>query len=438
MNTSEKYEIADLVIKHALKCGADEVAVAISDSASSHIEIREQKIDRLQESISNGLSLTLYVEKKYSSHSTNHLKKEELLKFVEGAVAATKYLAEDEFRYLPDPERYYKGGGVDLKTMDPSISTIDARTKIELARQAENEIYGSDERIVSISASYDDTVSNDVFVTSNGFKGESVGSFAGISASVSVKGETGRPSDYWGEYSLYFDELIKTGIGKTALERTLKKLNPKKISSGKYSMIVDNMVVGNILGPFIAALYGSSMYQKNSFLIGKTGTKVASEKLSITDDPLMISGFGSRHFDQEGIKAVKGEIIENGVLKNYYIGTYYGRKLNLPPTTISPSNLLFRKGDKDQAALIKSVKKGVLVTGFNGGNCNGSTGDFSYGIEGFLIEKGEIVHPVNEMNISGNMIDFWNTLAEIGNDPYKYGSYLTPTMLFDNTDFSGL
>jgi PmbA protein len=438
MNTNEKYEIADLVIKHALKCGADEVAVAISDSASSHIEIREKKIDRLQESISNGLSLTLYVEKKYSSHSTNHLKKEELLKFVEGAVAATKYLSEDEFRYLPDPERYYKGGGEDLKTMDPSISTIDARTKIELARQAENEIYGSDERIVSISASYDDSVSNDVFVTSNGFKGESVGSFAGISASVSVKGETGRPSDYWGEYSLIFADLIKTGIGKTALARTLKKLDPKKISSGKYSMIVDNMVVPNILGPFIAALYGSSMYQKNSFLIGKSGTKVASEKLSITDDPLLLSGFGSRHFDQEGINAEKREVIEDGVLRNYFIGTYYGRKLNLPPTTINPSNLLFRKGDKDQAALIKSVKKGVLVTGFNGGNCNGSTGDFSYGIEGFLIEKGEIVHPVNEMNISGNMIDFWNTLAEIGNDPYKYSPYLTPTMLFDNTDFSGL
>jgi len=438
MNTNEKYEIADLVIKHALKNGADEVAVAISDSASSHIEIREQKIDRLQESISNGLSLTLYVEKKYSSHSTNHLKKAELLKFVEGAVAATKYLSEDEFRYLPDPERYYTGGGEDLKTMDSTISTIDAKIKIDLARQAENEIFGSDERIVSISTNYDDSISNDVFVTSNGFKGESNGSFAGLSASVSVKGETGRPSDYWGEYSLYFADLIKTGIGKTALERTLKKLDPRKIASGKYQMLVDNMVVGNLLGPFISALYGSSMYQKNSFLIGKANTKVAGEILSITDDPLMVRGFGSRHFDQEGIKAVKREIVENGVLRNYFIGTYYGRKLNLPPTTISTSNLFFRTGDKDQTALIRSVSKGVLVTGFNGGNCNGSTGDFSYGIEGFLIEKGQIVHPVNEMNISGNMIDFWNTLAEVGNDPYKYGAYLTPSMLFDKTDFSGL
>ena len=438
MNTNEKYEIADLVIKHAIKNGADEVAVAISDSASSHIEIREQKIDRLQESISNGLSLSLYVQKKYSSHSTNHLKKDDLLKFVEGAVAATKYLSEDEFRYLPDSERYYKGGGEDLRTMDSSINLLDPKSKIELARQTENEIFGTDDRIISITASYDDSVSSDVFVTSNGFRGESNGSFAGLSASVSIKGETGRPQDYWGEYSIHFDDLVKSGIGKKALERTIRKLDPRKISSGKYQMIVDNMAVGNLLGPFISALYGSSMYQKNSFLTGRANTKVASEILTINDDPLLPKGFGSRHFDQEGINAVKREVLDSGVLKNYFIGTYYGRKLNLPPTTIGPSNLVFKSGDNDLAALVKSVKKGVFVTGFNGGNCNGSTGDFSYGIEGFLVENGEIKYPVNEMNISGNMKEFWNTLIAIGNDPYKFGSFLTPTMLFDNTDFSGL
>jgi len=438
MNTTEKYEIADLVIKHAIKCGADQVAVAINDSASRHIEIREQKIDRLQESISNGLNLTLYVEKKYSSHSTNLLKKEELLKFVEGAVAATRYLSEDEFRYLPDADLYYKGGGVDMKTADLAINSLDAKTKIDLARQAESEIYGTDPRIISITTSYDDSVGSDILVTSNGFKGENTGSYAGISASVSVKGETGRPSDYWGEYSIFFDNLIKTGIGKTALERTIKKLDPKKITSGKYQMVVDRLVVQNLLGPFISAMFGSSMYQKNSFLIGKINTQVASDKLTLEDDPLKISGWGSRHFDAEGLNAQKRTIIENGILKNYYIGTYYGRKLDLKPTSINPSNIVFKTGDKDLNGLVKSVSKGVLVTGFNGGNCNGSTGDFSYGIEGFLVEKGEIVHPVNEMNISGNMNDFWKTLTEVGNDPYPYSTYLTPSMLFDKTDFSGL
>jgi PmbA protein len=438
MDTNEKYEIADLVIKHALKNGANQVAVAIGDSSSRHIEIREKKIDRLQESISNGLTLTLYVEKKYSTHTTNRLKKEDLLKFVEEAIAATRYLSEDEFRYLPEKELYYKGDGTDLKISDPAINALDSKAKIDLAKQAENEIYGTDDRIISITTSYDDSVSNDILVTSNGFKGENGSSYAGISASVSVKGKTGRPSDYWGEYSIYFDNLIKTGIGKKALERTLRKLDSQKIVSGKYTMIVDSIVGGNMIGPLISAMNGSAMYQKNSFLIGKENKKIGSDKLSIVDDPLLLSAFGSRHFDNEGLNAVKRNIIEDGVLRNFYIGTYYGRKLGMKPTSSSTSNVIFKNGDKDLNGLIKSVDKGILVTGFNGGNCNGATGDFSYGIEGFLIEKGAIVHPVNEMNISGNMNDFWNTLLELGNDPYKYSSFMTPSMVFDKTDFSGL
>ena len=438
MNTNEKYEIAALVIKHALKSGADQVAVSISDNTSRRIEIREQKIDRLQESIGNSLKIDLYVEKKYSSHSTNLLKKEELLKFVENAVAATRYLSEDEFRYLPDKELYFKGSDIDLKTADLTLNSIDPKTKIDIARLAEEEIYGTDDRIISISTRYWDNDGSDILVTSNGFKGESRNTGSGIFATVSVKGETGRPQDYCYDFSIYFNKLKKTGIGKTALERTLRKLNPKKIQSGKYTMIVDKLVAPNLLGPVVSALYGSSIYQKNSFLIDKVNQKIGSEKFSFYDDPLMLSGLGSRHFDNEGLNSVRRDIVEDGVLRNYYIGTYYGRKLNLNPTTGSPSNIIFKTGDKDMNGLVKSVKKGVLVTGFNGGNCNGSTGDFSYGIEGFLVENGEIKHPVNEMNISGNMKDFWNTLIEAGNDPNLFDNAMVPSLMFDKTDFSGL
>ena len=438
MNTSEKYEIAELVIKHALKNGADQVAVSIDDSTSRRIEIREKKIDRLEESIGNRLTVNLYVDKKFSSHSTNLLKKEDLMKFIEGAIGATRYLSEDEFRYLPDKELYYKGGGNDLKILDKSINEIDPKTKIDLAKAIENEIYGTDDRIISISTNYEDDISYQVLADSNGFKGDSGMSYVGLTAIVSMAGETGRPVAYEYDSNIFFDKLVKSGQGKLALEKAIKKLNPKKILSGKYQMVVDRLVVPNLLRPFISALYSSSMYQKNSFLIGKINTKVASERLSMTDDPLLISGFGSRLFDSEGLNAVKREIVTNGILNNYYVGTYYGRKLNLQPTTANPSNIIFKNGDKDMNDLVKSVKKGVLVTGFNGGNCNGSTGDFSYGIEGFLIEKGELIHPVNEMNISGNMNDFWNTLADVGNDPNPYDNVMAPSMLFDNTDFSGL
>lgn len=438
MDINEKYKIADLVLNCALDNGATQAAVHINDNSGRNIEIRERKIDKLQESIANSLTVDLYVNKKYSSHSTNLLKEVELLKFIKEAVAATHYLAEDEFRYLPEKELYYTGKGEDLKILDTTLNSLESKNKIDLARNVEEEVYGVDKRIISITSYYSDNVNSMILVDSNGFRGESAGSFTGIAAEVSVKDNKGRPSDYWGEYSIFFDKLIKTGIGKKALERALRKSNPEKVASGKYKIIVENIVAGNLLNPFISALYGSSMYQKNSFLTGKINTKVASDKLSFCDDPLIISGFGSRYFDNEGLKAVKRDVVEQGILRNYFIDTYYGRKLNLAPTSGSTSNLVFKTGSSGLEELVKSVDKGILVTGFNGGNCNGATGDFSYGIEGFYILKGKIIHPVSEMNISGNMKEFWNTLVEVGNDPYQYSSWLTPSLLFEDTDVSGI
>lgn len=437
MDTIEKYKTAELVINYALDNGASQVAVHINDNTSTQVEIRERKIDRLQESIGNSLSADLYVDNKYSSHKTNLLKEKELLKFIKEAIIATRFLSKDEFRYLPSRELYYTGGGPDLKTFDPLLNSLDSKNKIDLARKTEEEVFGTDKRIISVTSYYSDNVRNMILADSNGFRGESTRSITGVAAEVSVKDEKGRPSDYWTEYNIFFDKLKKEGAGKKALERALRKLNPGKTASGKYTIIVENIVAGNLLNTLIKALYGSSLYQKNSFLAGKINTKVASEKLTFHDDPLMMSGFGSRYFDNEGLKLIKRDIVDKGILRNYYIDTYYGRKLDLPPTSGNTSNIVFETGSNDLDGMVKSVGKGILITGFNGGNCNGATGDFSYGIEGFYISKGIIIHPVNEMNITGNMNEFWNRLIEVGNDPYPFSSRLTPSMMFEDIDVSG-
>lgn len=438
MNTNEKYTLADLVIEHALKNGAEQVSVTIYDNRSTDIEIRDQKIDSLKESNRSNLSIDIYVDKKYSAHSTNRMKKEELFRFIDEAIAATRYLAEDEFRTLPDPALYYKGGGPDLNIFDPKVDSIDAKTKIELANQVLNEAYKKDERIISVSSYYSDSITNWVQITSNGFRGDSGNSNVSLTVEVSVKSETGRPSDYWYENSLFFDKLPVTGIGKRALERTLKKIDPKKIASGKYPVIIENRVSRNIAGPIYNALQGSSLYQKQSFLIGKENKSIASPLLTVYDDPFIQSGAGSRLFDNEGLAMNKRAIIEKGVLKSYYIDTYYGKKLGTKPTSGSSSNGVFNGGARSLDEMIKTLKKGVLITGFIGGNCNGSTGDFSYGFEGYLIENGLIVHPVNEMNISGNMTQFWFNLVELGNDVRENDSIRIPSLMFKDVDLSGI
>ena len=437
MTKQEKYDLAKWAINHALEKGAQQVSVSISNNRSSSVDVREEKIDKLEQAIESGLSIRLFVDKKYSSHSTNRLNKQELEHFIEEAIAGTRFLSEDEFRTLPDPSLYFKGQVTDLKILDADFDKHDPQEKIDLAFKAEKEVKGQDERIISVSTGYYDTMSERVMVTSNGFEGDTANSYYGLNASVSVKGGDARPESGWSESAIFFDKLEKSGIGIKALERALKKIGQGKVDSGKMDMIVENRMVSRIFSPLVSALSGSAIQQKNSFLVDKLGEKVFSEKLTITDDPFIPAGRGSRLFDGEGLATQKRPVFEGGVVKNYYIDTYYGKKLNMQPTSGSNTNLVCNTGPYNLEGLVASVEKGILVTGFNGGNCNGTTGDFSYGIEGFLIEKGKIVKPVSEMNITGNMIELWSGIGELGNDVYQNSSWLMPSILFNGVDFSG-
>ncbi|MFA9393002.1 MAG: TldD/PmbA family protein [Prolixibacteraceae bacterium] len=438
MTKAEKYKLAKWAMEHALKNGAQQSSVSISDSKSSSIDIRDEKIDKLETSIENGLSIELYVDHKYSKHSTNRLVKEELARFIEQAIEGTRYLSEDEFRALPDPSLYYKGDGPDLNTYDPQIDQVEPETKIEIAKALEKEVLGKDERIISVTTSYYDGESGRVMVTSNGFEGDYQKTYFGVGASVSVQSGDSRPSAGWYESKIHFDKLNKTGAGAIALDKALQKVGQKKIGTEKLPMLVENRQLGRLLGPVISALNGSAIQQKDSFLIDKLGQKVVSEKLSIIDDPFLPSGNASKLFDGEGLATKKRNIITQGVLNTYFIDNYYANKMGAAPTGGSTSNLVFDLGDQTMDEMISNIKRGILVTGFNGGNCNGTTGDFSYGIEGFLIEDGARTQAISEMNITGNMLVLWSSINAVGNDAYENSSWLTPSVLFNDVDFSGI
>lgn len=439
MTIAEKYKLAKWAMQHALDNGAQEVSVNIFDSNSSSVEVRDEKIDKLEQANQAGLSIRLMVDKKYSAHSTNRLgNKRELQKFIEEAIKGTRYLSEDEFRTLPDPDLYYKGGGDDLKTFDNNFTDIDPQQKIDAAFAVEKEVVGSDDRIISVTASYYDGINNTVMVTSNGFEGDTSNTYYGINASVSVSDGDARPQSFWGESAIFYNGLKTEGIGRKALKRALRMIGQEKIKSGRMPMIIENRLASQSLGPLISALNGSAIQQKNSFLIDKLGERVGSDKLTIIDDPFIISGRGSRLFDGEGLALKKRPVFEKGILRTYYIDTYYGKKLGMDPTTGGTTNLVFEPGERNMEEMTASLKRGILVTGFNGGNTNGTTGDFSYGIEGFLVEDGKIIQPVSEMNISGNMKKLWMKLAEVGNDVYENSSWRTPSLMFNDVDFSGL
>lgn len=439
MISNENKKLAQWAMDYALKNGCQAAKVSLYSGSNTSFELRDAQMDKLQQASESRMSLFLYVDGRYGTYSTNRLDKKELESFIRNGVESTRYLAEDEARVLPDASRYYKGGKPDLQLLDPQFSAVNPDNKVALAQAIAEEALGKDPRIISVESSYGDGDGFSYQITSNGFEGETQQSWYSLSASVAVKGEgEARPSSYWYESSLYLDKLVKEGVGQKALERTLQKIGQKKTKSGRYTMVVDPMNSGQLLRPMLSAIFGSALQQKNSFLLDKLGQKVGSDKFTLLDEPHLIGASGARYFDSEGVATERRSVFDKGVLKTYYIDTYNAKKMGVDPTIANPSVLVMQEGDKDLGGLVAGVDHGILVTGFNGGNSNSSTGDFSYGIEGFLIEKGKLTLPLSEMNVTGNMITLWNSLAETGNDPRLNSSWRIPSLVFEGVDFSGL
>ncbi len=431
-------ELAQWAMKFALENGCSDSRIKVYASTENSFEYRDTQLDKLEQSSQNRMEISLFVDGRYASFSTNRLEKRELEKFILNGIESTRYLAPDKYRKLPDPDRCYKGGGHDLQIFDNNYKNISVDQKIALAKNAVDEVYGTDERLISVSGGFSDGDVNSYMICSNGFEGETASTYFSVDASTSMKSENdSRPSSWWYDSAIFWDTLQKQDIGKTALKRTIQKLGQTKIESGVYPMLVDNMQIGRLFSPIISALYGSALQQKNSFLIDKIDQKIVDDKLTIVDDPHIVKARGARWFDSEGVATKKRSVIDKGVLKTYYIDTYYAGKMNVEPTVQSPSILTCELGDKNFDQILASLEKGIWITGFNGGNSNSTTGDFSFGIEGFLIENGKAVKPLNEMNITGNLLTLWNNIIEIGNDPKLNTSWRIPSVLFDKVNFSG-
>lgn len=431
-------------MEHALKNGADQIGVSISDHRGIHIEFRDRRVEQLRESVQSSLGLTIYSRHRYSNHSTNDLRKEFLSGFIKEAVAMTRYLSEDMYRSLPDPSYYPETPEgdfyADMKLRDPDYDKVDTSQRMRIASEIEETALSQSDQIISVTSAYSDSCSESVRVHSNGFLGQARGTVFWCGAEVSVKDpDGGRPEGFFSVNSRFGHELSDPqSVGKNSADQALRKIGQKKIGSGKYDMIVENRSAGRILSTLTGPMSGGALQQKNSFLEGMLGKQVASEILTIKDDPFIEKGFGTRFFDGEGLAARKRIMIEKGILRNYYIDTYYGKKLGMAPTSGSSSNTLFEYGSKSPEEMIRETEKGILVTGFIGGNADSTTGDFSFGIIGELIERGVTVQPVNEMNISGNSKEFWKQLTRMGNDPYPFSPVRLPSIRFEQVNFSGI
>ncbi|HDR04384.1 MAG TPA: TldD/PmbA family protein [Candidatus Marinimicrobia bacterium] len=440
MKIDEYSKLLEWLESRAKTLGADAIKAVIGSNRQFNMSQRDGKIETLKESVQASLYIELFVNGKYSSHSTNDLRKSVLEGFLANTVEMTRYLNKDEFRSLPDPKLYAGRENLELELADKSIDKITMEQKRAWIDEVEKTAKSLDKRIISVSADYWDVNGLSVRRHSNGFFGVTEGTNIGLGASVSLLDENGKKPEGWRYIGMrHQSDLWKPAdIAADAVKRAQQKVGAKKIPSGRMTMLLQNDSTGRLLYPIVSALSGRNLQQDSSFLKGKLGEKIAPEILTIIDDPLIVRGPSSRLFDGEGIAAKKRLVIENGVLKTYFIDTYYAKKLGVEPTTGGTSNTIFQPGVKDQATMIKDIEKGILVTSFIGGNSNGATGDYSYGVMGLYIENGEIIHPVAEMNVSGNYLELLMKLTEMGSDLNMYSGLRTPSMRFDDIDFAGL
>jgi PmbA protein len=295
-------------------------------------------------------------------------------------------------------------------------------------------------RILSATGSTGDTQVESAIVHSDGFEGTRRATDFWLSAEATVQDPDGRrPEEYAAAGSRFFATLERPEeIGRRAATRALARIGTVKGESAVMTIAVEPRAAGRMASMLFGPLSASSLQQKRSFLEGKLGEVIGSQLLDVRDEPFVKRGFGSRLFDGEGIAAKPFPLFEKGALRSYYVDTYYGRKLGMRPTSGRMSNLAWAPGTRSLGELLAHLDNGVLVTGFLGGNSNGTTGDFSLGVKGFRIRGGAISEPVGEMNLSGNHLELWKRLSAVGNDPYPYSSMRTPTLVFDGVQLAGL
>ena len=453
MISNNEIQIAKECIRTALDKGATGVRISLNKSVSDSIAMLNGEIDKVSHSADRSLYFYIFADGRYGTFSTNRLDMNELESFIANAIEMVRMLGEDECRVLPDPSRTAKDAisGQELGLYDSQYPSCNAESRLSAAERLSifktldrQEGY----RLISEECEYSESYDDTYLIDSQGFEGRQTETTFSAFAEMTIEDEQGNKySGFWWENTPMQESLKVEEVGNIALKRAVSQIGPKGKRGGKYKMVVDGSTASRLVSPIFSALNASSIQQKMSFLDGQIGQQVFSEGMTLMDLARTPGKSGSRLFDTEGVATKDAPIIENGIVKQYFVNTYMSRKMDIAPTiedVSRPCLMPYVKG-KDLQGGEKAVSlndilalcgSGIYVTGFNGGNCNPVTGDFSYGIEGFAFSKGKITHPVKEMLITGNMIQLWQSLLAAGTDTRDSSRWQIPSLAFEGVSFS--
>jgi len=433
-------ELARDVVRRALAAGAGDAECTIEEGDEFSASVRMRELENLKEAGSRAAGLRILIGQRTGSSYTSDLSAAGIEHLVKSAIELAEVTTDDPHAGLPEPEELGAlAGCLDLYSADVDELETDAR--IALARRAEEAALAADPRIAnSEGASFDSYAGRHIFANSRGFAGEYRSSSCSLAAVPVAKDGESMERDAW-YHSARSLALLEPPeqIGRTAAARALRRLNPVKVATQKVPVVFEPRVAASLLENQFEAVHGMMIYRHESFLAGKLGEKVASEKLSLIDDATIPGLFGTSPFDDEGVASRRTVVLERGVLKSYLLNTYAARKLGMKTTSnasrglagnagIGHGNFFVENGVLPPERIIARIADGFYVTELIGMGVNIVTGDYSRGAAGLWIRNGELAFAVSEVTIAGNLQDMLLGVEEVGNDLEFRGSVAAPTL----------
>jgi PmbA protein len=411
-------QLAEEMVKYGLKQGADQIEISVDEYKEFSVDIREHNIEKLVEAGSRGLAFRVIKDHRVAAASSTDLSKEVIVHLIDNAVERARISSQDEFAVLPDIEDITVDSN-ELKIYDPEIAGLSVDEKIKTARKIE-EICLADKRIKkSFGSNYESFEGSTFLANSNGFSGSYSKTSVGCSVYLQAGDGDNLIEEGWDDFSRNLKNLKSPEeIATKAIDRVTRLIGARKVETQNVPVVFEFPMTGTILRFLYDCIRGRNIYMKQSFLADKLGKKIGSDIINVIDDGLLHGAAGTKPFDGEGVPVRKTIVVENGILKNFLLNTYSAGKLGLKSTgnASGVNNLYLKPGETSPEDIIRSVKKGLLLTDTIGFGFVSATGDISQGAFGLWIENGEIAYPVAEITISGNLGQILNDIEMIGND----------------------
>ena len=458
-------------LKMALEAGASKARASLSKNTMNIVATLDGEVDKVTACLDRSITVNLFVDGRYGTFSTNKLETEALRSFIGRAVETTRMLAPDPCRDLPVFQRTAKDAsdGNELGICDNAWASVtpeqritfaldncvqrrqgrvapakyfERATCVAVASRDNNSLPApqKDWKLISEEGEYSDSEYWNYVVDTQGTEVLHAETSFEFFTELTIQDSRGRKySGGWWEAAPLLKDFHPEKVAPAALEEAVMQIGPKRCRSGKYCAVIDSEVSQKVLNPILNALNAFNIQQKNSFLTEALGKQVFPAGLDIMDMPRIPGEACGKMFDSEGVATANHYIVKDGVVQEFFVNTYMANKLGVAPTiedATRPVICRFGNGVSRQD-IMKTCGDGILITDFCGGNSNPATGDFSYAIQGYRFKDGKIVHPVREMLITGNIVDLWSRLLAAGDDARRCRAKLTPTLAFDQVDFSG-